>query len=76
MHAFADALENIPNALAENSGLNPIETTSRVKSMQVAQNNPRLGVDCVNAGTHGEWWLFAYVLMLSPSLDTIIDLFF
>jgi len=52
MHAFADALENIPNALAENSGLSPIETTSKVKAMQVAQNNPRLGVDCVNAGTN------------------------
>jgi len=52
MHAFADALENIPNALAENSGLSPIETTSKIKAMQVSQNNPRLGVDCVNAGTN------------------------
>jgi len=52
MHAFADALENVPNALAENSGLSPIETTSKVKAMQVAQNNPRLGVDCVHAGTN------------------------
>ena len=54
MHAFADALENVPNALAENSGLSPIETTSKVKAMQVAQNNPRLGVDCVHAGTNGK----------------------
>jgi len=52
MHAFADALENVPNALAENSGLSPIETTSKIKAMQVAQNNPRLGVDCVHAGTN------------------------
>lgn len=52
MHEFADALENVPNALAENSGLSPIETTSKVKAMQVAQNNPRLGVDCVHAGTN------------------------
>merc|ERR1712002_974538 len=52
IHAFADALENIPNALAENSGLNPIETVSKVKSMQVAENNPYLGVDCVGAGTN------------------------
>merc|ERR1712029_218742 len=37
IHAFAAALENIPNALAENSGLNPIETVSKVKSMQVAE---------------------------------------
>lgn len=52
IHAFADALENIPNALAENSGLSPIETVSKVKAMQVAQSNPHLGVDCVNAGTN------------------------
>jgi len=52
MHAFAEALENVPNALAENSGLSPIETTSKIKAMQVAQNNPRLGVDCVYAGTN------------------------
>merc|ERR1712180_326152 len=50
--AFAAALENIPNALAENSGLNPIETVSKIKSMQVAENNPYLGVDCVGAGTN------------------------
>lgn len=52
MHAFAEALENVPNALAENSGLSPIETTSMIKAMQVSQNNPRLGVDCVRAGTN------------------------
>jgi len=52
IHAFAAALENIPNALAENSGLNPIETVSAIKSMQVAENNPYLGVDCVGAGTN------------------------
>merc|ERR1711962_1438490 len=40
------------HALAENSGLNPIETVSKVKSMQVAENNPYLGVDCVAAGTN------------------------
>lgn len=52
VHAFAAALENIPNALAENSGMNPIETVSAVKSMQVAEKNPYLGVDCVHAGTN------------------------
>lgn len=53
MHSFADALENIPNALAENSGLNPIETVSEIKSKQISESNPRLGVDCVGAGTNG-----------------------
>ena len=36
MRAYADALEAIPMALAENSGLNPIESLSAVKSRQVA----------------------------------------
>ena len=39
-------------ALAENSGYSPIKTVSDVKSQQIAQNNPRLGVDCLNTGTN------------------------
>lgn len=46
MRAFADALENIPIALAENSGLNPIETVAKVKADQVATGNPHIGVNC------------------------------
>jgi len=46
MHAFALALDAIPLALAENSGLNPIETLASVKSRQVVERNSRLGIDC------------------------------
>merc|ERR1712183_976704 len=35
IHAFAAALENIPLALAENSGLSPIETLTSVRAQQV-----------------------------------------
>merc|ERR1712055_1025716 len=52
MRAFADALDNIPMALAENSGLNPIVALSDVKSLQVKENNPRLGIDCLKRGTN------------------------
>jgi T-complex protein 1 subunit epsilon len=52
VRAFADALDAIPAALAENSGLPAIETVSRVKSLQQTESNPRLGVDCVGKGTH------------------------
>ena len=48
--AYADALESIPMALAENSGLHGIETVTQVKAQQVAQNNPHLGVDCMMSG--------------------------
>ena len=51
MRAFADALEQIPTALAENTGLNPIEAVSESKAQQVSKNNPYLGIDCIGEGT-------------------------
>jgi len=50
--AFADALDAIPLALAENSGLAPIETVTHVKSRQSKENNPNLGIDCNCNGTN------------------------
>lgn len=51
MRAFADALEDIPMALAENAGLSPISTVSSVKSAQLeGAGNPFLGVDCMGTG--------------------------
>jgi T-complex protein 1 subunit epsilon len=52
MRAFADALEAVPLALAENSGLPPIETVAAVKAAQLRDANPRLGVDCKGEGTN------------------------
>jgi T-complex protein 1 subunit epsilon len=54
MRAFADALDSVPMALAENSGLSPIETLASIKSRQVKENNPRLGVDCMQTGSNGK----------------------
>lgn len=51
MRSFSDALESIPLALAENSGLAPIHTVADVKSRQATENNPRLGIDCLMSGT-------------------------
>jgi T-complex protein 1 subunit epsilon len=51
MRAFSDALEAIPIALAENSGMAPIETLAEVKSEQIKQNNPFLGVNCLQKDT-------------------------
>jgi T-complex protein 1 subunit epsilon len=48
---FADALENIPLALAENSGLASIETLTEIKARQIAEKNPHLGIDCIQSGT-------------------------
>jgi len=49
--AFSEALEAIPLALAENSGLSPIDTLTEIKSRQMAESNPSLGVDCMCKGT-------------------------
>jgi len=51
MRAFAEALEAPPLALAENSGFSPIETVSAVRSRQVAENNPYIGIDCMEKNT-------------------------
>lgn len=50
--AFADALECIPLALAENSGHAPIQTLTEVKARQIKERNPWLGIDCLNKGTN------------------------
>ncbi|XP_042551141.1 T-complex protein 1 subunit epsilon [Dipodomys spectabilis] len=52
MRAFADALEVIPMALSENSGMNPIQTMTEVRARHVKENNPALGIDCLHKGTH------------------------
>lgn len=50
MRAFADALEDIPVALAENSGFDPIASLAKAKAAQISENNPHLGVDAMNHG--------------------------
>lgn len=55
MRAFAEALDAIPMALAENSGLSPIETLSDLKSRQgKGEGRGRLGVDCMQTGSNGK----------------------
>lgn len=51
VRAFADALEEIPLTLAENSGFNPIEYVSTIKEEQVREGNPFIGVDALSKGT-------------------------
>jgi T-complex protein 1 subunit epsilon len=44
IRAFADALDDIPLALAENSGLDPIKELAAAKSRQMKENNPLIGL--------------------------------
>ena len=38
--------------LAQNSGFNPIEYVSNIKKMQIEDQNPFIGVDCMSKGTN------------------------
>ena len=51
MRAFSDALDSVPLALAENSGLAPIESLTEAKARQLKEGNPHLGIDCNDVGT-------------------------
>ena len=62
MRAFAEALESIPMALAENSGQPPIQTLADIKSRQITEKNSRLGIDCMNTGTNGKTVTFAIII--------------
>jgi len=50
VRGFADALEQIPTALADNSGLWPIEAVAEAKALQIKDGNPRIGIDCFGSG--------------------------
>lgn len=52
LRAFADALDSIPLALSQNSGLQPIESVSQVKAEQTKTGNHHLGIDCMFKGTN------------------------
>lgn len=71
MRAFADALDSVPMTLAENSGFSPIETLAAIKSRQVKENNPRLGVDCMATGSNGKFPLLTITWWMKVSLIQI-----
>lgn len=52
MRSFAKALCDIPMALAENSGLDPIRSLAEVKARQLKEKNSFLGIDCMMTGTN------------------------
>ncbi|KDQ57120.1 hypothetical protein JAAARDRAFT_58601 [Jaapia argillacea MUCL 33604] len=65
MRSFASALDSVPLALAENSGLSPIETLASVKSRQVTEGNPCLGIDCLQKGENDMKKQFVYDPLIS-----------
>jgi thermosome len=47
--AFADALESIPLALAENAGMDLIDSITQLHAIQESSNSPWIGVDVRNS---------------------------
>ncbi|WOO85600.1 T-complex protein 1 subunit epsilon [Vanrija pseudolonga] len=72
MRAFAQALDAIPLALAENSGLSPIDTLADVKSRQVTEKNPRLGIDCLGRGQNDMKEQFVYDPLISKRSQLLL----
>ncbi|SCU99254.1 LADA_0H18558g1_1 [Lachancea dasiensis] len=56
--AFSQALDTIPMLLAENSGLDPIETLSLLKSTQIKEKTSTTGVDCLSNDSNNMKELF------------------
>ncbi len=50
VRAFGDALEQIPMALAENSGQNSLKALKKAKHMQESSSEPFYGVDALTNG--------------------------
>ena len=50
VRAFADALEQIPMALAENSGLNALKVLTTAKAEHVDKGQSFYGIDCMLNG--------------------------
>jgi T-complex protein 1 subunit epsilon len=52
VRGFAEALEEIPMALATNSGYNSIDYVSEIKEQQVRSGSPMYGVDAMITGNN------------------------
>eukprot|EP00920_Eleutheroschizon_duboscqi_P020735 GHVT01048951.1.p1 GENE.GHVT01048951.1~~GHVT01048951.1.p1 ORF type:complete len:303 (+),score=76.04 GHVT01048951.1:203-1111(+) len=51
VRAFADAIVCLPEALADNSGLDAILAIADAKAQQAETGNRNIGIDCMNMGT-------------------------
>lgn len=65
VRGFADALEQIPNALADNSGINPIQAVAEAKAAQIKDNCPHYGINCLQQETNNMKTQFVYETYLS-----------
>jgi T-complex protein 1 subunit epsilon len=65
MRAFASALDAVPLALAENSGLSPIENLADVKSRQLNEGDSHIGIDCNGKGNNDMKKQFVYDPLIS-----------
>jgi len=48
IEAFADGLETVPRVLAENAGMDPIDTLLQIVSLQSTQNDDSIGLNVLS----------------------------
>jgi len=72
MRAFSAALDATPLALAENSGLSPIETLAAVKAAQATSGSSRLGIDCLSKGSNDMKEQFVYDPLISKKSQFLL----
>ncbi|KAH3668067.1 hypothetical protein OGAPHI_001821 [Ogataea philodendri] len=70
--SFAEALDVIPMSLAENSGMDPIETLTQLKADHVLKNNSRLGVDCLGSNSNDMKELFVIETLIGKRQQLLL----
>ncbi|KAG7881806.1 hypothetical protein KL905_000709 [Ogataea polymorpha] len=70
--SFSQALDVVPMSLAENSGLDPIETLTQLKADHVLKQNSRLGVDCLGNNNNDMKELFVIETLIGKRQQLLL----
>ncbi|ESW99734.1 T-complex protein 1 subunit epsilon [Ogataea parapolymorpha DL-1] len=70
--SFSQALDVIPMSLAENSGLDPIETLTQLKADHVLKQNSKLGVDCLGNNNNDMKELFVIETLIGKRQQLLL----
>ncbi|KAG7825055.1 hypothetical protein KL909_001347 [Ogataea angusta] len=70
--SFSQALDVIPMSLAENSGLDPIETLTQLKADHVLKQNSKLGVDCLGNNNNNMKELFVIETLIGKRQQLLL----
>ncbi|ODV88882.1 hypothetical protein CANCADRAFT_28731 [Tortispora caseinolytica NRRL Y-17796] len=72
LRGFANALDSIPMILAENSGLDAINSLTTIKARQIMDSNSHLGIDCLEKGSNDMKELFVIDPLISKRQQLLL----